>query len=552
MSKFSGHKTWDAHKAEAKRVKATASSPVKTKDSGKPAATALGGAGFERKTRSELFLLAVANMVGQNEYHETAKKRDERFVRLCRTMAAKDPVWYAGFVKWLRAEGNMRSAATVAGVEGALGFLEANGPVGAQQFNFPAAFVDSSIQRADEPGEVLGYYLSTYVENTRSPKSIPAAIKKGAARGAVRTWNEYSVAKYDTDSHAMRFADVLSLTRPQAANRAQHNLFKYIIDTRFGNEVELTDNLPKLQTRSTLFSTPVAARRNLLRSETGRQDIANAGITWEALSGWLQSAMDAEAWEAVIPTMGYMALLRNLRNFTEAGISAQALQGVLAKLADPVQVARSKQFPFRFLAAYQANERNLPIAAAVEQALQHSLANVPSLKGRTLVLVDRSGSMFTSTGGVQGLNRADTAALFGTAVALRAENADLVEYGQAWRGQPNYRTVNFRKGDSLLPLLKQFTELGGTDTIGAIQGNYKGHDRIVLITDEQHSGYRSVGSAVPANVPLYTWNLAGYSVAQAESGPNRHTFGGLTDKGFQMIPLLEAGYAQAWPWEANS
>lgn len=34
-----------------------------------------------------------------------------------------------------------------------------------------------------------------------------------------------------------------------------------------------------------------------------------------------------------------------------------------------------------------------------------------------------------------------------------------------------------------------------------------------------------------------------------ESGVrNRHTFGGLTDAAFRMIPLLEAGRNAAWPW----
>jgi hypothetical protein len=56
---------------------------------------------------------------------------------------------------------------------------------------------------------------------------------------------------------------------------------------------------------------------------------------------------------------------------------------------------------------------------------------------------------------------------------------------------------------------------------------------------------------VPKTVPLYTWNLAGYRVGHGPSGAaNRHTFGGLTDQAFRMVPLLEAGASGAWPWEA--
>jgi hypothetical protein len=51
------------------------------------------------------------------------------------------------------------------------------------------------------------------------------------------------------------------------------------------------------------------------------------------------------------------------------------------------------------------------------------------------------------------------------------------------------------------------------------------------------------------DLPVYTWNLAAYRHGHAPSGTgNRHTFGGLTDRGFRMIPLLEAGRDANWPW----
>ncbi|MEP6563223.1 MAG: hypothetical protein ABJD68_19355, partial [Nakamurella sp.] len=54
---------------------------------------------------------------------------------------------------------------------------------------------------------------------------------------------------------------------------------------------------------------------------------------------------------------------------------------------------------------------------------------------------------------------------------------------------------------------------------------------------------------VPANVPVYTWNLAGYRFGHGPAGVGlRHTFGGLTDAGFAMIPLLEAGRSGSWPF----
>ena len=55
--------------------------------------------------------------------------------------------------------------------------------------------------------------------------------------------------------------------------------------------------------------------------------------------------------------------------------------------------------------------------------------------------------------------------------------------------------------------------------------------------------------ALPADVPLFTWNLAGYPRGHTPAGTrNRYTFGGLTDVGFRLIPLLEAGRDAQWPF----
>jgi hypothetical protein len=54
---------------------------------------------------------------------------------------------------------------------------------------------------------------------------------------------------------------------------------------------------------------------------------------------------------------------------------------------------------------------------------------------------------------------------------------------------------------------------------------------------------------VPSTVPVYTWNLAGYRFGHGPAGDGtRHTFGGLTDAGYAMIPLLEAGRDGDWPF----
>lgn len=74
---------------------------------------------------------------------------------------------------------------------------------------------------------------------------------------------------------------------------------------------------------------------------------------------------------------------------------------------------------------------------------------------------------------------------------------------------------------------------------------------MLIVTDEQASFSYAADAvaAVPATVPVYTWNLAGYRAGHAPSGDGmRHTFGGLSDAAFRLVPLLEAGRDADWPW----
>lgn len=510
-------------------VKPTVHSPITTE--AQPSGRTFEGApGYARDAKSELFLLAVANMVGEDTFYEKAGARDERFERLVHQVAVEDPQWMGRFIPWLRAEANMRTASLVAACEAVKARLAADLAGGNR------SVIDAACQRPDEPGELLAYWTS------RHGRAIPKPVKRGVADAVQRLYTQHALLKYDTASKGYRFGDVIDLVHPTPADdkaRWQGDLFRHALDRRHGRGHSIPESLEMIR------------RNTLLRSGGDLSDWLNpatlreAGVTWEDALSAVGSKVDkARLWSALIPSMGIMAQIRNLRNFDEAMVPDHAIAPVVARLTDPEQITRSRQFPFRFLAAYK-HAPSLRWAYPLEQALAHSLANVPSLPDRTLILVDRSGSMFGPVSERSKLNRADTAAIFGAALALRAENVDLIEFGTTSRPVP------FGRGQSVLRVLEKFGDLGGTNTQAAVSSHYRAHDRVVIITDEQahYSGYGDVTAAVPASVPVYTWNLAGYQHGHAPSGArNRHTFGGLTDQAFRLIPLLEAGISQSWPF----
>lgn len=537
-------------KFNTRTARTAVSSPVTT-EATPSARTYEGAPGYARDVKSELFLLAVSNLVGEDTFYEGAGERDTRFRDLVVAAAQQDPEWVAGFLPWLRSEGNMRSAPLVAAAE-----LVHAKPEGLRT----RKIVASVLQRADEPSEILAYWLATY------GKPIPIALKRGVADAVVRLYNERSLLKYDSAERSLRFGDVIDLVtpayhHPEVRGTWRFDLFGHALDRRHNRGNPIPDSLATLHARAALMDLPVADRRVFVRKPQAVEGLKAAGMTWESLAGWLQGPMDAKAWEAVIPSMQIFALVRNLRNFDEAGVSDVVAEQVAAKICDPAQVAKSRMFPFRFWAAYK-HTSSLRWAHALEKALAASLANVPALDGRTLVLVDRSPSMFPgfgfSTPNKGDIPLAEQAAVFGAAIALRAQDATLVEFG----GQS--KQLGVPAGGSVLKLVETFGQSDGTDIPSAVSQHYRAHDRVIVVTDEQtrpgylpsnmerYGGMRetSIDELIPKHVPVYMWNLSGYKAGAMPSGTgNRHCFGGLSDSAFKLVSLLEAGRNAAWPWE---
>lgn len=111
----------------------------------------------------------------------------------------------------------------------------------------------------------------------------------------------------------MKFRDVLRITHPNPKSKEVEELFRKILN-----------------------------------------DTLEIPYTWETE---LSSRGDTkEVWDELIASgrVGYMSLLRNLRNIIKSGAD---ITPVLAVLSDSIQVKKSKQLPFRFFSAYRMLEK---------------------------------------------------------------------------------------------------------------------------------------------------------------------------------------------------
>ena len=521
MTKFSG--------TRRRPLRTNLTAPART--TGRRTLTHEGGLAFVRDAESELFLLAATNMVGEDTFYERARERDARFVALVHHVTSTNPAFVAGLAPYLRTTLLMRSAAVVMAAE----YVAAGGPHG-------RAVVDGVLQRADEPAELLGYWLTTHGRN------VPMAVKRGVADAARRLYNERAALRYDGLSRQVRMADVIELTHPQPRDDRQSALFRWLLDRRHHDDAVATgDRLPVLAAAAALDTVPAEDRRSVLR-DRGPAALAEAGFSWERLSGWLPGGMDAEAWASVIPSMGVMALIRNLRNFDEAGIDEAVIDAVIAKITDPDQVAKARLFPYQVWAAYKhAPSDNWK--RALGRTLDHTVANIPTLD-RTLVVIDTSSSMTARVSGRSKLSRVEVASVMATATARPSTDVDVVIFGD------RNRRLRELAGISVLGGVAKVVDLVGSighSTFGhtAIARHFdpNRHRRVVIFTDDQQ---HDSGRVRLDHVPLiYTFDLAGYRPSALPAGQRgRYTLGGFADATFTVIKVLEDGRDAGWPFMA--
>jgi hypothetical protein len=371
-------------------------------------------------------------------------------------------------------------------------------------------------------------------------------IKRGVADAARRLYTERAALRYDGVGRPIRMADVIELTHPSPRDDVQSALFKHLLDRRHHDDAVATaEQLPMLAAAEALDAVAVDDRRALVRAR-GASALAEAGFSWERLSSWLPGGMDAEAWEGVIPSMGVMALVRNLRNFDEAGIGEAAVDAVIAKVSDPTAVAQARLFPYQVWAAYKhAPSDNWK--RALGRTLDHTIGNIPALDG-TLVVIDTSASMRSRVSNRSQLQRVEVAAVMAMATAKRARHVDVVIYGQG-----NDRVDGLRGASVLSGVDRVVRSVGsvGHATFGhtaiARWFDPRRHRRVVLFTDDQQ---HDAGHVALDHVPLiYTFDLAGYRPAALPAGARgRYTLGGFSDATFAAIETLEQGREARWPF----
>lgn len=192
-------------------------------------------------------------------------------------------------------------------------------------------FYEKVVHRVDDMMEIVA------VIKSQSTKCIPNAVRKGFKK-AFSQFDAYQLAKYRAENKDIKLVDIVNLVHPKHTPALQK-----LVDGELKNEKTWEAQL----------------------SESGKE------------GG--QSKQEVWATQILNKSLGYLALIRNLRNI-EQSLAPQGadtlLQELQKQLTSQEAIKKSLVLPFQIQTAYESVSHPL-IKAALSEAIEKSLCNVP-------------------------------------------------------------------------------------------------------------------------------------------------------------------------------
>jgi 60 kDa SS-A/Ro ribonucleoprotein len=469
------------------------------------------------KLNPEMELYSAVATAGLNDsFYE---KSESRVARIQELMLKNNPEFTAKLAVYARNEMYLRSIPMILAVE--LAKANSGNPVVSKT-------VKGIVKRADEITELLAYYqLANKRSGIKKLNKLSKQIQKGLAE-AFNNFDEYQFAKYNRDAE-VKLRDALFIVHPKAKDELQQTLFNKIA----ANELAV----------------PYTWETEL--SVLGQVKYENDKAKADAFKAKWEELIDSKK-------VGYMALMRNLRNILEANVSAAHMKKVCDYLSDARAVAQSKQLPFRFLAAYREikvlkSDFVSMALNALEDAVVASVVNLNGFDESTSVLIacDVSGSMQKQVSAKSKIMLFDIGLMLGMLMQSKCKRVVTGMFGDKWKviNMPNYGVLS-----NVNEYYKREGEVGystnGHLVIDYLVDRKIVMDKIMLFTDCQLWNSKSGNSniekswkiykTIAPKAKLYLFDLAGYGKVPLDMQKNDVCLiAGWSDKVFDVLNSIE-------------
>lgn len=476
-----------------------------------------GAAAYKLSPEMELYSAVVTAGLSDTFY----EKQDKRVERIQTLLGQTKPEFAARLAIYARNTMHLRSVPMVLAVE--IAKQQSGNPVVAQT-------VSGVVQRADEITELLAYYqLANKRNGTKKLNKLSKQVQKGLAT-SFNKFDEYQFAKYNRATD-VKLRDALFLVHPKAKSEEQQALFNKIakdeLAVPYTWEVEL--------------------------SAVGQQKFETDAARKKAFTAKWEELIDSKK-------IGYMAMLRNLRNIIEAEVSYAHMEKVCAYIADTKAVLNAKQLPFRYLAAYREvkvmrSAYASMVIDALEDAVAAAAANIQGFDGNTSVVIacDVSSSMQKPISKNSKVLLYDIGLMLGMLMQSRCKKVVSGMFGNTWK------VINMPKRNILGNVDEYYRREG---EVGYSTNGYKviddllfwrvKADKVMLFTDVQLWDSSNTGQSLKKswdeykqrvpNAKLYLFDLAGYGNAPLRVEQNGvHLIAGWSDKVFDVLNSIENG-----------
>lgn len=491
------------------------------------APTHQGGMGFALKPELELMSL-LANGIN-NTFYEKETEQDKRLAEAIKQVAFKDPELVAKMLVYTRAVIGQRSVTH----RGAVALMPMMSGTDWGKHLFTKREKNSNhgglVYRLDDMLEIAACYFAL-----NPGKKLPNSLKKGF-KEVLENVDAYQLAKYQGKDRAVSLVDLVNLVHPKPS-KDMEQVFKDL----------MSGNLKQFNT---------AEDKNTKAGQEVAAKVKSGEISKEAAAVELSKAKEANYKELVSEgTIGYLALLRNLRNILSNSNDAQLIKDTTDSLTDEKSVKKSLVFPHQIDLALEVLLAELGTKAtafvkALNTAYELAIPNLSELgaTGKTAVVIDRSGSMTTKVQIGQGKNSSQGAiekASLIAATLAKGLNADLYGFDS------DCYVLKYNPNDSVNTIKNSINKApGGSTNFGRIfPFLHDAYDRVFIISDMQGSDevgktisqYRSKFGVDPY---VYCINLCAYGTSMLNPN-NKKVFQimGYSSEIYDIVKKSEVDY----------
>ncbi len=401
------------------------------------------------------------------------------------------------------------------------------------------------------------------IDNARMLRNFVQVMRSGAvgrkSLGSLpkRLIREWLAARSDealfraSVGQSPSLTDIVRMVHPKPASTARSALYGYLL----GRDHDATA-LPGLVREFEAFK----------RSPAGRVP----DVPFQMLTAL---PLEKGAWNQLAQRAPWQMTRMNLNTFARHGVFGKRdhVRAIADRLRDPDAIAKARVFPYQLLMAYRAATDAIPaeIRAALQDALEIAIQNVPQVAGKVYVFPDVSGSMHTPVtgqrrGGTTQVRCIDVAALIAAAVLRRNPDAEVLPF------ESDVVSVRLNPRDSVMTNAQKLAALpwGGTNCsapLAWLNMREARGDLVIYVSDNESwvdsSAYGRGGGGRTATMEAWAdfkrrspqarmvcIDIQPNRTTQAQERSDILNVGGFSDSVFEIVAAYAKGELDAAHW----